>query len=417
MRKTINGLACLLLLLPVVGCQKDDKVASDATLSAEKVIFASSASQKSVAVTYQGDDISLSSLESSEQWCTAEASADEIVISVEENIYEEIRSAVVSVKFQADTIITRTISVSQEAGSTPFLRTTAQDGFKFDCRGGSCTFTVSASAAWTAELVDCTWATLTCDAAGVVITAAENAGKETLSGKVKVVSGELSEEYSFSQPTVADDPYLSLLGEYDIYAKNWYQVSRITSAGTAYCYSKAFDGKLSDLDDSNFKSAVDSKMYATTATLVEDKYGESYWLEDFLLNGLDVPVNFDAATGKLSLQSLWNGGFVYVSQEQMPLFMVGCWVENGVVTFSQNSAPAFEGVLSENRDTITVTPGLNVRDEYSTSYPEGCGVCATYMDMRMGSPALCPMLYECIPFGSNFKLCRVKESAEGTDND
>lgn len=305
MRKTINVLAMLFAFFLMAGCSESEpEVVPQAFMSADRLIFDQTASEKPVTVTLVGE-LAVSSVESSaEDWCTAEMSADAIVVKVTANDTEEYRSADVVVKFDSEAVLPMTIKVAQESGEVPYLKTTASESFEFGCRGGEYKFSVSSSAEWKAELVDCSWATISSDASSVTIKAPENEGNEVLSGKVKVTSGEISLEYAFTQATLASDKYLALLGEYDIYAEKWYEVTRYNSySQKGLCGALGKSGTLRELCTSPA-----SALFTTTATLTEDKYGVSYYLEGCFLQGQKMPVNLNKETGKLEIPTLWNTG-------------------------------------------------------------------------------------------------------------
>lgn len=412
MKKAVGLTALILGVLSIGGCGKSEPetVVPDAVLSAETLVFDQSGSQKTVYVKLQGG-LEVSSVDCSESWCTAKLAGDGSVdVSVSENGTEEVRSAVVTLSFSLNDFADKTIKVSQEAGTAKVLNTTAVDGYSFDCRGGEYKFTVESTDEWTAELVDCSWAEISTDGNIVTVKAGENDGETVLEGKVKVTSGDKSLEYSFTQATVADNAYLKLLGEYDIYAENWYAVSRVYN-NRGICYSKAKSGTLAELDDTYLTKYPTT--FSRTATLVEDKYGESYYLNDFLIYGMNLPVNFDKKTGNVSFPSMWNIGFVQqADKDYAAVFMVGYWVDGGYVYFDRYNPYIFPGQVSEDGKTITVTTGLNTDpSEGSATLVPGSGICLVYMDMSIQSPTLTPFQYECMPYGDSFEL-RKKVSAE-----
>lgn len=102
MRKTINVLAMLFAFCLMAGCSESEpEVVPQAFMSADRLIFDQTASEKPVTVTLVGE-LAVSSVESSaEDWCTAEMSADAIVVKVTANDTEESRSADVVVKFDS----------------------------------------------------------------------------------------------------------------------------------------------------------------------------------------------------------------------------------------------------------------------------------------------------------------------------
>lgn len=414
MKKAVGLTALILGILSVSGCGKSEPetVVPEAVLSAEALVFDQSGSQKTVYLKLQGG-LEVSSVDCSESWCTAKLTGDGAVdVSVSENDTEEVRGAVVTLSFSLDAVAAKTIKVSQEAGSAKVLKTTAVGGYAFDCRGGEYKFTVESTGEWTAELVDCGWAEISTDGNIVIVKAGENAGETVLEGKVKVTSGDTSLEYFFTQGRVADNAYLKLLGEYDIYAENWYAVSRVDNNNRGICYSKAKSGTLAELDDSYLTKYETT--FSRTATLVEDKYGESYYLNDFLIYGMNLPVNFDKKTGNISFPSMWNIGFVQqADKDYAAVFMVGYWVDGSYVYFDRYNPYIFPGQVSEDGKTITVTTGLNTEpsESGSATLVPGSGICLVYMDMSLQSPTLTPFLYECMPYGDSFEL-RKKASAE-----
>lgn len=407
MRKTINVLAMLFAFLLMAGCSESEpEVVPQAFMSADRLIFDQTASEKPVTVTLVGE-LAVSSVESSaEDWCTAEMSADAIVVKVTANDTEEYRSADVVVKFDSDVVLPMTIKVAQESGEVPYLKTTASESFEFGCRGGEYKFSVSSSAEWKAELVDCSWATISSDASSVTIEAPENNGNEVLSGKVKVTSGEISLEYAFSQATLASDKYLALLGEYDIYAEKWYQVTRYnTYSHKGLCGALGKSGTLRELCTSPASS-----LFTTTATLTEDKYGVSYYLEGCFLQGQKIPVNLNKETGKLEIPTLWNTGtaLIYYSSyspaEDMSCFLVTYTINSSDVSmkYNQYSAGVLKASVSEDCNTITIDTSTEPKE----GEVEGSGLTLVYMNMGISSPVLTPFEKIYMPYGNAVELRR-----------
>ena len=407
MRKTINVLAMLFAFCLMAGCSESEpEVVPQAFMSADRLIFDQAASEKPVTVTLVGE-LAVSSVESSaEDWCTAEMSADAIVVKVTANDTDEYRSADVVVKFDSDVVLPMTIKVAQESGEVPYLKTTASESFEFGCRGGEYKFSVSSSAEWKAELVDCSWATISSDASSVTIEAPENNGNEVLSGKVKVTSGEISLEYAFSQATLASDKYLALLGEYDIYAEKWYQVTRYnTYSHKGLCGALGKSGTLRELCTSPASS-----LFTTTATLTEDKYGISYYLEGCFLQGQKIPVNLNKETGKLEIPTLWNTGtaLIYYSSyspaEDMSCFLVSYTINSSDVSmkYNQYSAGVLKASVSEDCNTITIDTSAEPKE----GEVEGSGLTLVYMNMALSSPVLTPFEGIYMPYGNTVELRR-----------
>lgn len=403
--------------LSVIGCTKETPVAKEATLSSESLVFDCTASNKSVSVTFSVDGLSVSSAAAGDTWCTAEVVDNTISVAVEENNTAETRRTIVTVSFNDSVLSEKTVEVAQEAGTAKSLTTTAVENYKYNCRGGEYSFTVKSSDEWTAELVDCDWAVLTSSktVGTVTVTASANDGDAERTGKVKVSDGTTSLQYSFSQECEAQDEYLSLLGEYDIYASKWYSITSVYSA-RGYCTSLAYDGTLRNLQNTSFAN-YEGTPFTRTATLVEDKYGKSYLLNDFLIKGVSVPVNYDAATGSVTIPAMWNCGFIYDSTNKVtsPCFLVGYWVQSNYIYFNRNSSGLFKCEVSEDKNTITITTGLNTEVDETSGIQPGSGLTMVYMDMSLGSPALTPFKYSCLPFGDNVQLKRILPENPGTE--
>lgn len=407
MRKTINVLTMLFAIFSMAGCSESEpEVVPQAFLSADRLIFDQTASEKPVTVTLVGE-LAVSSVESSaEDWCTAGISADAIVVKVSANDTEASRSADVVVKFDSEVVLPMTIKVAQESGEVPYLKTTASESFEFGCRGGEYKFSVSSSAEWKAELVDCGWATLSTDASSVTIEAPANDGNEVLSGKVKVTSGETSLEYAFTQATLASDKYLALLGEYDIYAEKWYEVTKYNSySHKGLCGALGKSGTLRELCTSPASS-----LFTTTATLTEDKYGVSYYLEGCFLQGQKMPVNLNKETGKLEIPTLWNTGTAliyynrYSPPEDMSCFLVTYTINSSDVSmkYNQYSAGVITASVSEDCNTITIDTSKEQKD----GEVEGSGLTLVYMNMGLSSPVLTPFEKIYMPYGNAIELRR-----------
>ena len=404
MRKTINVLTMLFAVFSMAGCSESEpEVVPQAFLSADRLIFDQTASEKPVTVTLVGE-LAVSSVESSaEDWCTAEISADAIVVKVSANDTDASRSADVVVKFDSEVVLPMTIKVAQESGEVPYLKTTASESFEFGCRGGEYKFSVSSSAEWKAELVGCSWATLSSDASSVTIKAPENKGNEVLSGKVKVTSGETSLEYAFTQATLASDKYLALLGEYDIYAEKWYQVTRYAS-NKGWCSALGKGGTLRELCTSPASS-----LFTTTATLTEDKYGVSYYLEGCFLQGQKLPIVLNKKTGGLEIPALWNTGTAliyynkYSPPEDMSCFLVDYTISSdNSMKYNQYAAGVITASVSEDCNTITIDTSKEQKD----GEVEGSGLTLVYMNMGLSSPVLTPFEGICMPYGNTVELRR-----------
>ena len=404
MRKTINVLAMLFAFFSMAGCSESEpEVVPEAFLSADRLIFDQAASEKPVTVTLVGE-LAVSSVESSaEDWCTAEMSADAIVVKVSANDTDEYRSADVVVKFDSEVVLPMTIKVAQESGEVPYLKTTASESFEFGCRGGEYKFSVSSSAEWKAELVDCSWATLSSDASSVTIKALENKGNEVLSGKVKISSGNNSLEYAFTQATLASDKYLALLGEYDIYAEKWYQVTRYAS-NKGWCSALGKGGTLRELCTSPASS-----LFTTTATLTEDKYGVSYYLEGCFLQGQKLPIVLNKKTGGLEIPALWNTGTAliyynkYSPPEDMSCFLVDYTISSdNSMKYNQYAAGVITASVSEDCNTITIDTSKEQKD----GEVEGSGLTLVYMNMGLSSPVLTPFEGIYMPYGNTVELRR-----------
>lgn len=121
------------------------------------------------------------------------------------------------------------------------------------------------------------------------MTASSNDSDVPLSGNVTVTAGvgALSESVSvaFTQGTHADNPYLNLLGQWEITAGKWY-------------YSP--NGSLNSLDYN-----PNPEDYNLIFKLEEDEYGKTFVMRDFLYPDTSLKIRYDSRTGNIVIPFGW----------------------------------------------------------------------------------------------------------------
>lgn len=159
----------------------------------------------------------------------------------------------------------------------------------FDSEGGQYTFTVESNYSWTAG-TEASWLTIVVDNGLVSVSADPNLSEEPLSGTVIITAGQegLSESIvvNFYQGTRADNPYLKLLGKWEITSSKWY-------------YSP--NGSLNSTDVVN----PDPNYYYLIFDLEEGEYGKTYMMRNFLYPNTSLEIRYDKESGNIIIPFGW----------------------------------------------------------------------------------------------------------------
>lgn len=182
--------------------------------------------------------------------------------------------------------VNATIDIIQESGlETTLALIPSDEAFGFDSYGGSLTLSVSSNYPWTVDS-DADWCELVIHKETNIFTlsAGENNGdKRTaritvsagLEDNVKTVT------FTLTQYTVAENPYLAMVGNWDLYSNQWVLGGQNIAAGSYVSF-----------------------------TIQEGVVKDTYVIRDLILNGMELEVYYNPEDGSMNIPL---GGFVGMS--------------------------------------------------------------------------------------------------------
>ena len=256
-------------------------------LSENGAAFAAEGGEREISVLPFPDGVEwVAECSEEHSWFTIEVYDDAFKVTAGANQSHDARSAGIILSNPEGLFEDVVFPVSQEGADERIFAVSAPESYSFDSEGGEYVFTVRSSSDWTVE-TESAWLKAEADAerSVVVLSAGQNAGAESLTAVVTVKAGENVFSMAVSQGTRAENPYLRLLGKWEITAAKWY-------------YSP--NGSLNSLDYNPNQSD-----YYLIFDLVEDKYGETFIMKDFLYPGTSLQVKFDKETGGIRIPFGW----------------------------------------------------------------------------------------------------------------
>lgn len=223
-----------------------------------------------------------------EDWFTFSTNDRSLTVMAEPNYATEPRTGSIVITSPNDNFDQIEVSVMQEAAEPLEYSTTAVD-HQFDSEGGEIAFTVTSNYDWTLEY-DADWLTVYHykDLQQIVVECRPNEWEECRSAILTFYfGGNLDEVYEIviTQGTRAENPYLNLLGQWEITAAKWF-------------YSP--NGSLNTLDYN--PSPTD---YYLIFDIEQGEYGKTYIMRDFLYPGTSLEVRYDKETGNIVIPFGW----------------------------------------------------------------------------------------------------------------
>lgn len=241
-------------------------------------------SRSSVAFAEKGGTTTISVASPSEwtascpdSWVRLHPGYDQLAITVDGNATDEIRNSKITVKSASDE---HQVSVHQAySKSAVHLSLTASDRIDFDSEGESSIFTVVTNGTWDATS-DAAWLRVVRDEerSTVTISADKNEGATSRAATLKITStlGSTQEscEVAVSQICHAENPYYNILGDYRLYATNWYYGGSALGVGGT----------------------------GTSCTIEQNEYRKSVNIKNLFLDGTVVEAVFNKEDGTLTIE-------------------------------------------------------------------------------------------------------------------
>ena len=279
------------LFFVLSGCKAiDTEYAYQLTLSENSIVFDMQGAEKSLAVApFPVGESWTAAYAEEEDWFTFEAVSDALLVVVKPNYSTESRSGAIILSSPEDHFEPYRVEVVQE-GAEPLEFTTTVKDHAFDSEGGEICFTVTSNYDWTVGY-DADWLTVvhevSCDR--MLVLCKPNESEERRSAILTMYIGEGEQmqvrDVVISQGTRAENPYLQLIGKWEITAAKWY-------------YSP--NGSLNSLD---YNPAPAD--YYLIFDIEQGEYGKTYVMSDFLYPGTSLEIRYDKETGNIVIPFGW----------------------------------------------------------------------------------------------------------------
>ncbi len=304
----------------------------DLSLSRYSVVFPVSGGTNTVTV---GTDDSWSASTNAE-WLTLNVDGSTLYITAEPNTESAaVRQTEVAVTTSSSGSVS--ISVRQEPGDSPDLSLNYAGLRSIDSEGGEVVISVVSNYDWTASIVENIegWE-LTTDASlgTVTLTAGVNYG-DPLTGTIRVTAGEGNfstyQDVEVSQDSHANNGYFKYLGNWDVYADNWYYNDEYLGAGV-------YDN-----------CSIEEISYSS----------KQYTMYDFCYDGLSFEgFEYYPETGEIILPMGYICGYIYMSGYYWYLYLVNINID--YLAFSNEYD--ITGTISEDGNTIELS-------DFNPNYP------------------------------------------------
>ena len=291
--KVLRAVVVVLSALAATACSEPEPiVVYGLTLSQSSVVFDAKGGECVVGVAPFPENESWKINSQLPEWVGVEAIEEGVRVSAQANIASDVRTAQFSIVSPQDKFEAYVVTVSQEGRDITdgeFV-TSAAENYTFDSEGGTYRFTVLSNSEWSV-VDDAEWLSVEYDReSGVVeLSALPNEGEEGLSATLSILytlNGEpQSVEVAVSQQTRAENPYLNLLGKWEITATKWY-------------YSP--NGSLNSLD-----YAPSPTDYYLIFDMEQGEYGKTLVMKNFLYPNTALEVRYNSATGGFVIPFGW----------------------------------------------------------------------------------------------------------------
>ena len=230
------------------------------SLSSTSCTFGASGGDQTISVVASGFDWDILVQGGDAEWFTVTKKVDGILIHAPRNTDLSVKKTTVEIKGE----VNATIDIIQESGlETTLALIPSDEAFGFDSYGGSLTLSVSSNYPWTVDS-DADWCELVIhkETNTFTLSAGENNGdKRTaritvsagLEDNVKTVT------FTLTQYTVAENPYLAMVGNWDLYSNQWVLGGQNIAAGSYVSF-----------------------------TIQEGVVKDTYVIRDLILNGMEL---------------------------------------------------------------------------------------------------------------------------------
>lgn len=290
MRHFLQILSLAILSIAVVGCSETESVVvRQLQLSSNGVVFDAAGGQSCVTVApYPESEEWQVESDNLHEWADYSVEGNLLYVTAEANTEESSRTCWLELVSPTSAFEPYRITISQESAFDDYYFTSsAAEEYVFDSEGGVFSFDVVTNCAWSLS-TDADWLSLVQDTeqGKASIVAQPNSSEEQLRGEVILKWGEREQVISVTQQTRAENPYLQLVGKWEIVASKWF-------------YSP--NGSLNNLD-----YAPNASDYYLIFDIEQGEYGKSLYMRNFLYPGTSLEVRYDSQTGGIIIPFGWS---------------------------------------------------------------------------------------------------------------
>ncbi len=260
------------------------------TLSECSVVFTAEGGEKVVTVIPFPEAEEWSLISGPEDWARLNTTDEGVKIVVEPNTTTTHRTSKFSLTSPKRHFEPYEVTILQEAAEELSFATSASESYTFDSEGGELTFTVVCNSEWDAKS-NAEWLTVECSEDGLVtIAAGVNEYEEELDAVLTISAGAGEQlqtvEIPVVQGTRANNPYLQLIGKWEIISNKWF-------------YST--NGSLNTLDYNPAPAE-----YYLIFSIEEGEYGKTLIMRDFLYPNTQLEVRYDPTTQGIVIPFGWS---------------------------------------------------------------------------------------------------------------
>lgn len=288
-------------------------------LSSTSCTFGASGGDQTISVVASGFDWDILVQGGDAEWFTVTKKVDGILIHAPRNTDLSVKKTTVEIKGE----VNATIDIIQESGlETTLALFPSDEAFGFDSYGGSLTLSVSSNYPWTVDS-DADWCELVIhkETNTFTLSAGENNGDKR-TARITVSAGPEDNvktvTFTLTQYTVAENPYLAMVGNWDLYSNQWVLGGQNIAAGSYVSF-----------------------------TIQEGVVKDTYVIRDLILNGMELEVYYNPEDGSMNIPL---GGFVGMSTNGL----YACYLCATNMTTGSVKSTMVTGTISEDYNTITL---------------------------------------------------------------
>lgn len=321
--KALKQLATGLFVVAFVlfsACSDDDDIRLQ--LSATSCAFGASGGDQTISVVTSGFDWDILVSGGDTDWFTVTKNADGILIHAPQNAGPSVKKTSVLITGSISAVI-EVVQLGADASEPVLTLVPSDKAFGFDSYGGTLTLTVSSNYPWSVNS-DADWCEVTSgkETNTLTLSAGENNG-EKRTARISVTAGPSDNlqtvELTITQYTVAENLYLAMIGNWNLYSNQWLLGGQNLGAGSYVSF-----------------------------TIQEGVVKDNFVIRDLILEGMEMEIYYNPDDGSISIPL---GGYVGKSSNGL----YACYLCATNMTAGSVRSSMITGTISADHNTITLS--------------------------------------------------------------